>query len=88
MKALFDGLRESYDLVNCGSSLPEASLVIREEKIDDGIYSTQQEAFHQFVGGAKKRDRSITLWGSLMFSRFKKANDICTAPHLGIRLFL
>ena len=63
----------SYDLVNSGSSLPEAGLVIGEERIDDGIYSTQQEVFHQFVVGTKKTDRSIALWGCLMFPRFKKA---------------
>ena len=59
MEALFDGLCEFYDLVNSGSSLPEASLVIGEERIDDGIYSTEQEEFHQFVGGTKKRDQSM-----------------------------
>ena len=81
MEALFNGLCESYDLVNNGSSLPEASLVIREERIDDGIYSVQQEVFHQFVGGTKKRDQLIALWGCLMFPRFKKADDIGTMPH-------
>ena len=61
--------------------MPEAGLVIGEERINDGIYSTQQEAFHQFVGGTKKRDRSIALWGCLLFPRFKKSDDIDTAPH-------
>ena len=81
MEALFDGLCEFYDLVNNGSSLPEAGMVIGEEGIDDGIYSTQQGVFHQFVGGTKKRDWSIALWGCLMFPRFKKVDDIGTVPH-------
>ena len=81
MEALFDVLCESYDLINNGSSLPEAGLVIGEERIDDEIYSTQHEVFHQFVGGTKKRDWSIALWGCLIFPRFKKADDIGMTPH-------
>ena len=46
-----------------------------------GFFSTPQEAFHQFVGETKKRDRLIALWECLSFARFKKANDIGTAPH-------
>ena len=58
--------------------MPQPGLVIGEERIDDGIYSTPQEVFHQFVGGTKKRDQLIALWGCLMFPRFKKADDIGT----------
>ena len=31
-----------------------------------------------FVGGTKKTDRLIALWGNLMFPRFKKTDDIGT----------
>ena len=37
--------------------------------------------FHKFVGGIKKKNWRIVLWGCLTFARFKKADDIGTAPH-------
>ena len=58
-----------------------SQLVIEEKRIDDVIYSPQQEAFYQFIGGTKKRDWSYALWGGLMFTRFKKADDIGTMSY-------
>ena len=50
MESFLDGLCESYNLVNNGPSLFKASLVIGKERINDGIYSTHQQAFYQLVG--------------------------------------
>ena len=74
-------------MVNSESSLPEANMVIGEERIDDGIYSTQQEVFHQFVGGTKKRDWSIALWDVSFSPGLRRPMILARCHILGILLF-
>ena len=70
----------SYDLVNSGSSLPEASLVIGEKRMMR-LFILHSRGVSSVCRWNKEKRSVIALWGCLMFSRFKKADDNGMMPH-------